>query len=181
VQFFETSFEGRLNLEWRELGGPAVKIPRHNGFGSQLLSRALKQFDGSVELIFDPAGRRNLQNQRNTRCNKSDWSSFSKQSSDQLLSGRKGSAYWPTIFQAHMLIARDEAHDNFEASSSSRTVNVRAIDHKPERFSSKVVVAFEFMKREMGVHVMGRGLLLWLLGIPLPIILLVWLLGGLHG
>jgi hypothetical protein len=28
--------------------------------------------------------------------------------------------------------------------------------------------------------VMGRGLLLWLLGIPLPIILLIWLLGGLH-
>jgi hypothetical protein len=26
---------------------------------------------------------------------------------------------------------------------------------------------------------MGRGLLLWLLGIPLPIILLVWLFGGL--
>jgi hypothetical protein len=26
---------------------------------------------------------------------------------------------------------------------------------------------------------MGRGLLLWLIGIPLPIILLVWLLGGL--
>ena len=51
-----TLVEGRLNLEWRELGGPAVKIPRHNGFGSQLLSRALKQFDGSVELIFDPAG-----------------------------------------------------------------------------------------------------------------------------
>jgi hypothetical protein len=28
---------------------------------------------------------------------------------------------------------------------------------------------------------MGRGLLLWLLGIPLPIILLVWVFGGLHG
>jgi hypothetical protein len=28
---------------------------------------------------------------------------------------------------------------------------------------------------------MGRGLLLWLLGIPLPVILLIWLLGGLHG
>ena len=27
---------------------------------------------------------------------------------------------------------------------------------------------------------MGRGLLLWLLGIPLPIILTIWLLGGLH-
>jgi hypothetical protein len=29
--------------------------------------------------------------------------------------------------------------------------------------------------------VMGRGLLLWLIGIPLPIILLIWLFGGLHG
>jgi hypothetical protein len=28
---------------------------------------------------------------------------------------------------------------------------------------------------------MGRGLLLWLLGIPLPIIILIWVLGGLHG
>ena len=28
---------------------------------------------------------------------------------------------------------------------------------------------------------MGRGLLLWLIGIPIPIIILVWLLGGLHG
>jgi hypothetical protein len=25
---------------------------------------------------------------------------------------------------------------------------------------------------------MGRGLLLWLIGIPLPIILLIWLFGG---
>jgi len=28
---------------------------------------------------------------------------------------------------------------------------------------------------------MGRGLLLWLIGIPIPIILLIWLFGGLHG
>jgi hypothetical protein len=28
--------------------------------------------------------------------------------------------------------------------------------------------------------IMGRGLLLWLIGIPLPIILIIWLLGGLH-
>jgi hypothetical protein len=26
----------------------------------------------------------------------------------------------------------------------------------------------------------GRGLLLWLIGIPLPIILIIWLLGGLN-
>ena len=28
--------------------------------------------------------------------------------------------------------------------------------------------------------VMGRYLLLWLLGIPIPILLLVWIFGGLH-
>lgn len=28
---------------------------------------------------------------------------------------------------------------------------------------------------------MGRGLLLGLVGIPIPIILLIWLFGGLHG
>jgi hypothetical protein len=28
--------------------------------------------------------------------------------------------------------------------------------------------------------IMGRGLLLWLIGIPLPIILIIWLLGGLN-
>jgi hypothetical protein len=27
---------------------------------------------------------------------------------------------------------------------------------------------------------MGRGLLLWLIGIPIPIILIIWLFGGLH-
>jgi len=27
---------------------------------------------------------------------------------------------------------------------------------------------------------MGRGLILWLIGIPLPIILLIWALGGLN-
>jgi hypothetical protein len=26
---------------------------------------------------------------------------------------------------------------------------------------------------------MGRGLLLWLIGIPIPIILLIWIFGGL--
>jgi hypothetical protein len=31
------------------------------------------------------------------------------------------------------------------------------------------------------VDYMGRALLLWLIGIPIPIILLIWLLGGLHG
>ena len=29
-------------------------------------------------------------------------------------------------------------------------------------------------------NIMGKGLLLWLIGIPIPIILLIWLFGGLH-
>src|SRR5215472_10706588 len=31
-----------------------------------------------------------------------------------------------------------------------------------------------------GVQVMGRYLLLWLLGVPIPILLLIWAFGGLH-
>jgi len=31
-----------------------------------------------------------------------------------------------------------------------------------------------------GITVMGRYLLLWLLGIPLPILFLIWIFGGLH-
>jgi hypothetical protein len=30
------------------------------------------------------------------------------------------------------------------------------------------------------INPMGRYLLLWLLGIPLPILLLIWVFGGLH-
>ena len=41
-----------------------------------------------------------------------------------------------------------------------------------------IVTEQEEVKQE---DVMGRGLLLWLLGIPLPIIILIWVLGGLHG
>jgi hypothetical protein len=42
-----------------------------------------------------------FRNRRKTRCNKSDWSSFSKQSWNQLSSRKKGNAYWPTIFQVN--------------------------------------------------------------------------------
>ena len=44
--------------------------------------------------------------------------------------------------------------------------------------------AFRYFGRPKEVKqedVMGRGLLLWLLGIPIPIIILIWVLGGLHG
>jgi len=40
---------------------------------------------------------------------------------------------------------------------------------------------FDRLEEVKQEDVMGRGLLLWLLGIPIPIIILVWVLGGLHG
>jgi hypothetical protein len=42
-----------------------------------------------------------FQNQRKSRCNRKNCSSSSKQFLDQLLNGKKGSAYWPTIFKAY--------------------------------------------------------------------------------
>ena len=48
--------DARLDLEWRERGGPAVTAPVHRGFGTRLLSRALEQFDGAVEATFPTTG-----------------------------------------------------------------------------------------------------------------------------
>jgi hypothetical protein len=42
------------------------------------------------------------------------------------------------------------------------------------------VVIKQSLMRQTQEDVMGRGILLWLIGIPLPIILLIWLFGGLH-
>jgi two-component sensor histidine kinase len=46
----------RLNIEWRESGGPAVVAPIHRGFGTRLFSRALQQFDGAVDATFATTG-----------------------------------------------------------------------------------------------------------------------------
>ena len=48
--------DDRLSLEWHEYDGPPVATPLHRGFGMQLLSRALDQFGGAVETIFEPTG-----------------------------------------------------------------------------------------------------------------------------
>lgn len=45
-----------LRLEWRETGGPPVKPPTTRGFGLRLLSRALEQFGGGTEVVFEPSG-----------------------------------------------------------------------------------------------------------------------------
>jgi hypothetical protein len=50
-----------------------------------------------------------------------------------------------------------------------------------EPFHMHFVIVTEQQEEVKQEDVMGRGLLLWLLGIPLPISILIWVLGGLHG
>lgn len=47
----------RLDLMWRETGGPAVTEPTRRGFGTRLIERSLAaEADGHAELTFDPRG-----------------------------------------------------------------------------------------------------------------------------
>jgi two-component sensor histidine kinase len=47
----------RLDLEWRESGGPPVSPPQRRGFGSRLIERSLSgELHGAVTMSFDPAG-----------------------------------------------------------------------------------------------------------------------------
>jgi two-component sensor histidine kinase len=48
--------DARLNLDWRESGGPIVITPTHRGFGTRLMSRSLDQFGGTVETAFETTG-----------------------------------------------------------------------------------------------------------------------------
>lgn len=49
--------EPRMTLEWRESGGPPVKVPERSGFGSLLLNRLLaSQLGGEVAIDYRPAG-----------------------------------------------------------------------------------------------------------------------------
>ncbi len=53
----ELGAQGRLQLHWRESGGPPVRPPSHKGFGSQLIERGLaKELKGEVSLDYGAAG-----------------------------------------------------------------------------------------------------------------------------
>lgn len=46
-----------LNLDWRELGGPAVQPPARRGFGSRLIAMSLEgELGGKADLRYDPDG-----------------------------------------------------------------------------------------------------------------------------
>jgi two-component sensor histidine kinase len=56
VSVRSTISDSLLSLEWRENDGPPVSEPTRSGFGLKLLSRALSQFGGAVETLFEPTG-----------------------------------------------------------------------------------------------------------------------------
>lgn len=48
---------GKLEMSWREIGGPSVEQPKRSGFGTRLITRNLEtDFDGEVELNYLPTG-----------------------------------------------------------------------------------------------------------------------------
>ncbi len=52
-----SSSGGRLNLIWREAGGPEVVEPRRRGFGTRMIERGLAaEFGGKVSIHFLPEG-----------------------------------------------------------------------------------------------------------------------------
>jgi two-component sensor histidine kinase len=48
----------RVDFDWVESGGPAPAPARREGFGTTLLRKGLRQFDGAVEMTFAPSGLR---------------------------------------------------------------------------------------------------------------------------
>jgi hypothetical protein len=102
-----------LNLEKQAKAAAAVPYTVDQGFPSARRAQ--------------PANR--FQNQRKTRCNRSSCSSFSKPFLDQLLSGKKGNAYWPTIFNAYnvgdqLLVPTRLSRANIKARGASRGATV---------------------------------------------------------
>ena len=73
-----------------------------------------------------------------------------------------------------------DADPTYNPAGFSPAKTQKLADGPAEPFSPWVVIR-TVVKEATQEDVMGRGLLLWLLGIPLPIILLIWVLGGLHG
>lgn len=48
--------EGQLVLHWAETGGPAVKIPTHQGFGTRIIERMIGQLKGKARFDWHADG-----------------------------------------------------------------------------------------------------------------------------
>ena len=55
----KTAIPARLELIWREIGGPPVRLPMRRGFGSRLIEQGLpRELGGEGKLVFDSKGLR---------------------------------------------------------------------------------------------------------------------------
>ena len=48
--------DGRLILRWREMGGPAVQMPTHQGFGTRIIERMIGQLKGKAHFDWRAEG-----------------------------------------------------------------------------------------------------------------------------
>jgi PAS domain S-box-containing protein len=48
--------DGQLILRWSEIGGPAVRIPTHRGFGTQIVERMIDQLKGKARFDWRTGG-----------------------------------------------------------------------------------------------------------------------------
>ncbi|MFN7103664.1 MAG: sensor histidine kinase [Pseudorhizobium sp.] len=49
--------DGEVLMRWREIDGPAVRIPERNGFGTTLIDRSIRyELEGTVKLDYTPTG-----------------------------------------------------------------------------------------------------------------------------
>jgi two-component sensor histidine kinase len=49
--------DGRLAIEWQEIGGPVVQAPRRSGYGMEVIGGLLPyEFGGKVDLAFASEG-----------------------------------------------------------------------------------------------------------------------------
>jgi two-component sensor histidine kinase len=56
VVLFWVQHGERIDIDWVEVGGPPPAMPRCEGFGTTLLRKGLRQFNGSVDTRFAPNG-----------------------------------------------------------------------------------------------------------------------------
>ena len=53
---WEHEADGRLILRWSEMGGPAVKMPTHQGFGTRVIERTIGQLKGKAHFDWHADG-----------------------------------------------------------------------------------------------------------------------------
>jgi two-component system, chemotaxis family, CheB/CheR fusion protein len=56
VQWSIQDDDGKLRVSWKESGGPAVKTPSKEGFGTRAIARLLRQLDGEVKFDWREEG-----------------------------------------------------------------------------------------------------------------------------